>query len=198
MRISVALIAVALAASQAHALDQKDVDACRSGEPNAQVEACGRIADDTTATVPERARAAHRRGLARQELGDAANAMDDFTQAIELDPKFAVAYVSRGAVFLELYEPDRAIADLNEAIKLEPKLAIAYDRRGMGYGYAGDPTSAVKDFDTAIGLVRRFSLGRLVSATYTLDEYDTAIAHAANAGPRDAVKLAFDMREQPK
>src|SRR4029079_10527353 len=136
MRISVALIAaIALVASQAYALDQKDVDACSSGEPNAQVEACGRIADDTTATVPERVRAAHRRGLARQELGDAANAIDDFSQAIELDPKFVVAYVSRGTVFLELYEPDRAIEDLNEAIKLDPKLAIAYDRRGMGDGY---------------------------------------------------------------
>ncbi|MEO5724167.1 MAG: zinc-binding dehydrogenase [Ilumatobacteraceae bacterium] len=51
------------------------------------------------------------------------------------------------------------------------------------------------DFDTAIELVRRFRLGRLVSATYRLDEYDTAIAHAANAGPRDAIKIAFDMRD---
>lgn len=51
-----------------------------------------------------------------------------------------------------------------------------------------------EDFDTAIELVRRFQLGRLVSATYRLDEYDTAIAHAANAGPRDGVKIAFDMR----
>ena len=39
-----------------------------------------------------------------------------------------------------------------------------------------------EDFDTAIELVRRFQLGRMVSATYRLDEYDTAIAHAANVG----------------
>ncbi|MEO5901973.1 MAG: zinc-binding dehydrogenase [Ilumatobacteraceae bacterium] len=53
-----------------------------------------------------------------------------------------------------------------------------------------------EDFDTAIELVRRFELGRLVSSTYALDEYDTAIAHAANAGPRDAIKIAFDMRSK--
>lgn len=52
-----------------------------------------------------------------------------------------------------------------------------------------------EDFDTAIDLVRRFRLGRLVSNTYTLDEYDVAIAHAANAGPRGAIKIAFDMRK---
>ena len=52
-----------------------------------------------------------------------------------------------------------------------------------------------EDFDTAIDLVRRFQLGRLVSATYRLDEYDAALAHAANAGPRDATKIAFDMRK---
>jgi threonine dehydrogenase-like Zn-dependent dehydrogenase len=51
------------------------------------------------------------------------------------------------------------------------------------------------DFDTAVELVRRFHLGRLVSAHYALEDYDTAIAHAANAGPRDAIKIAFDMRE---
>lgn len=51
------------------------------------------------------------------------------------------------------------------------------------------------DFETAIELVSRSRLGRLVSNHYRLDDYDKAIAHAANAGPRDAVKIVFDMRE---
>ena len=50
------------------------------------------------------------------------------------------------------------------------------------------------DFDTAIDVVRRLDLGRLVSATYPLDDYTDAIAHAAQAGRRGAVKIAFDMR----
>jgi threonine dehydrogenase-like Zn-dependent dehydrogenase len=51
------------------------------------------------------------------------------------------------------------------------------------------------DFLAAIDVVRRFDLGRLVSATYRLDDYKDAIAHAASAGRRGAVKIAFDMRE---
>jgi threonine dehydrogenase-like Zn-dependent dehydrogenase len=54
------------------------------------------------------------------------------------------------------------------------------------------------DFDTAIELVRRFDLGRLVSQTYPLADYETAIEHAANAGRRGAVKIAFDLRQEKK
>ena len=50
------------------------------------------------------------------------------------------------------------------------------------------------DFDTAIELVRDLDLGRLVSATYPLRRYEDAIAHAAIAGARGAVKIAFDLR----
>jgi threonine dehydrogenase-like Zn-dependent dehydrogenase len=57
--------------------------------------------------------------------------------------------------------------------------------------YAYTPT----DFLTAIDVVQRFDLGRLVTATYPLADYKDAIAHAASAGRRGAVKIAFDMRE---
>lgn len=52
------------------------------------------------------------------------------------------------------------------------------------------------DFDTAIDLVRALDLGRLVSATYPLRCYEEAIAHAASAGSRGAVKIAFDLRSE--
>jgi threonine dehydrogenase-like Zn-dependent dehydrogenase len=52
------------------------------------------------------------------------------------------------------------------------------------------------DFDTAIDLIRSLDLGRLVSATYPLRRYEDAIAHAAAAGARGAVKIAFDLRSE--
>lgn len=52
------------------------------------------------------------------------------------------------------------------------------------------------DFDAALDLVRSARLGRLVSALYPLDDYADAIAHAAQAGLRGAVKVAFDMRNE--
>jgi threonine dehydrogenase-like Zn-dependent dehydrogenase len=52
------------------------------------------------------------------------------------------------------------------------------------------------DFDRALDLVQELDLGRLVTATYTLRRYEDAIAHAASAGARGAVKIAFDLRSE--
>lgn len=51
------------------------------------------------------------------------------------------------------------------------------------------------DFDAAAQLVAKADLGRLVSATYPLNRFEAAIEHAAQAGPRGAVKVAFDLRK---
>lgn len=58
------------------------------------------------------------------------------------------------------------------------------------YAYTPD------DFATAVDVVRDLDLGRLVSATYPLARFEDAIAHAANAGRRGAVKIAFDLRQE--
>jgi threonine dehydrogenase-like Zn-dependent dehydrogenase len=61
-------------------------------------------------------------------------------------------------------------------------------RLGGVYAYTAE------DFATAIALAGELRLGRLVSATYPLARYHDAIAHAADAGMRGAVKIAFDLR----
>jgi threonine dehydrogenase-like Zn-dependent dehydrogenase len=52
------------------------------------------------------------------------------------------------------------------------------------------------EFGRAFDVVRDAGLGRLVSATYTLDRYTDALQHAAEAGRRGAVKIAFDLRDE--
>lgn len=52
-----------------------------------------------------------------------------------------------------------------------------------------------RTFDLAIELAEELDLGRLVTATYPLEEFEDAIAHASSAGRRGAIKIAFDMRE---
>jgi threonine dehydrogenase-like Zn-dependent dehydrogenase len=53
-----------------------------------------------------------------------------------------------------------------------------------------------RTFDLAFELVAAADLGRLVSATYPLSRYEEAIAHAAHAGARGAVRVAFDLRNE--
>ena len=53
-----------------------------------------------------------------------------------------------------------------------------------------------QEFEQAFDVVREKELGRLVTATYPLDRWKDAIRHAAEAGRRGAVKVAFDLRDE--
>jgi threonine dehydrogenase-like Zn-dependent dehydrogenase len=59
----------------------------------------------------------------------------------------------------------------------------------------GSPDGPVRTFDLALEVVRAAGLDRLVSATYPLDRFEEALAHAGAAGRRGAVKIAFDLRQ---
>jgi len=58
--------------------------------------------------------------------------------------------------------------------------------------------SASTSYDLAFTLVRENKLERLVTATYPLHRYKDAIRHAAEAGPKGAIKVAFDMRNEKR
>ncbi|MEY2570899.1 MAG: hypothetical protein QOE63_1249, partial [Acidimicrobiaceae bacterium] len=55
-----------------------------------------------------------------------------------------------------------------------------------------------RTFDLAFELVAAQQLGRLVSARYPLRDYTRAVEHAASAGRRGAVKIAFDLRPEER
>jgi threonine dehydrogenase-like Zn-dependent dehydrogenase len=53
-----------------------------------------------------------------------------------------------------------------------------------------------RTFDLAFEIVEAKDLGRLVTASYPLSRYSEAVSHAAAAGARGAVKIAFDLRDE--
>src|SRR5271157_5169359 len=61
--------------------------------------------------------------LKRQEYDKAIN---DFSEAIRLDPNYVPAYVSRGNAYGTHGAVDKAINDFTEAIRLDPNVAIIY------------------------------------------------------------------------
>ncbi|HWL43206.1 MAG TPA: medium chain dehydrogenase/reductase family protein [Ilumatobacter sp.] len=56
--------------------------------------------------------------------------------------------------------------------------------------------STATTFDLAVDTANHYQAERLLSATYRLDDHVDALAHAAAAGRRGAVKIAFDLRKQ--
>lgn len=67
------------------------------------------------------------------------------------------------------------------------------------YAYGAEPLQGGRrTFDLAFELVAAERLGDLVSATYPLDRFEDAMLHAASAGSRGSVKIAFDLRREKR
>ena len=103
-----------------------------------------RAQDVTWATA--RAEELTKQGLAHAAAGDSGVAIRRFLQAIQLDAKYANAYVNRGAAWGEKGNLDRAIADFDEAIRLNPKEPQAYYNRGMAREMKRSLREALADF----------------------------------------------------
>ena len=64
-------------------------------------------------------------------------AIEDYDEAIRLNPQYADAYNKRGIAYGDLGQYERAIEDWDEAIRLDPQYGNAYYNRGIAYGYLG-------------------------------------------------------------
>ncbi|MGZ4710424.1 MAG: zinc-dependent alcohol dehydrogenase [Acidimicrobiales bacterium] len=91
--------------------------------------------------------------------------------------------------------PGHVHVDLTGLWQREITLAGAY-AYGTEVVVANGSTRRARTFDLAFELVESADLGRLVSATYPLARFTDAVAHAAAAGSRGAVKIAFDLRDE--
>jgi threonine dehydrogenase-like Zn-dependent dehydrogenase len=88
--------------------------------------------------------------------------------------------------------PGHVHVDLTGLWQREITLAGAY-----AYGTETLPSGERRrTFDLAFELVAAADLGRFVTASYPLSRYEEAIAHAADAGRRGAVRIAFDLRNE--
>jgi tetratricopeptide (TPR) repeat protein len=97
------------------------------------------------------------RGNERATAGDSRGAIADFTQAIQLDPKFAEAYHNRGNVRVTLGDRQGALTDFNRAIELNPKDSESYNNRGNLRLNLGDKQGALTDFNRAIQLNPKYT-----------------------------------------
>ena len=81
---------------------------------------------------------------------DNKKAIEDYTRAINLDPKYINAYVERSFLYGLNGKYSKAISDANVAIKLNPKNPIPYRIRGDWNLKLANYDNALKDYNKAI------------------------------------------------
>jgi tetratricopeptide (TPR) repeat protein len=94
----------------------------------------------------------HNRGIAWAHKGRRDKAIADYSQAIELKPKYANAYYYRGLARHFQGEYDKAIADQTRVIQLQPKNAEAYFRRACVWDLKRNYDKSIADYTRAIEL----------------------------------------------
>ncbi len=125
---------------------------------------------------------------ARMVLADTRGALEDFTEALKLQPASAGLLIARGHVHFVRGDAASAIADFTEALRLNPSSASALNQRGLAYRRSGDTEKAIADYTAAIALnpVYALAYNNRGYAYEALGRKDDAIADFRSALLLDA------------
>ncbi len=147
------LATVAVMSSVVVAQISKEWSQCTGGEgPIADViiSGCSAVIQAGQDSPKRLATAFNNRGVAHKFKGEYDRALEDYDQAILLNPSFANAYNNRGVIYRLEGEYDRAIRDYDEAIWLGSNLPAVFYNRAIAYTEKQDYDHAVGDFDVVL------------------------------------------------
>jgi tetratricopeptide (TPR) repeat protein len=91
-------------------------------------------------------------GKKNSSVENADKAIENYSKAIKINPKFAKAYNNRGIAYIWKKNYDLAIADFNKAIELDPNNGKVYNNRAIVYSYQGKTDKARQDLNKAQSL----------------------------------------------
>jgi len=89
------------------------------------------------------------KGIEYRRQGDNNAALEEFTRAIEIDPKYYFAYYNRALVYHQIGDLESSLANYNKAIELNPDNAYWIIERGFLYMELGDREQAINDLERA-------------------------------------------------
>ena len=101
--------------------------------------------DDALARGKPSAELLEYRGLARSSRRDYSGAIQDFTQALSLEPGRPVPLIQRGWAYLASEAPKLALSDFDEAIRIAPEEPDGYNGRGLARVLQGQHQAGVLD-----------------------------------------------------
>ena len=123
------------------------------------------------------------------------HAIAAFTRAIEIEPKYAEAYVKRGLAYYRLGQYKAAIADYTRTLDLKRYHADAYASRGDAYQALGEMQHAIADYSAS--LKKRWSarvMRRRAQTYFEQDNVQNALADYNTVIKRQPSAMAYYTR----
>lgn len=94
----------------------------------------------------------YNRAVSYSQLEQFPEALQDYTQAIQIQPKYMESYHNRGVIKFHQGDYHGAIQDLTSAIQIQSNHADCYKNRGSAKVCISDFSGALEDYNTAIRL----------------------------------------------
>ena len=140
------------------------------------------------------------RAVAKALNKDYQGAVEDYTQAIELNPQFVEAYLKRAATFYKLGDDRGTLKDCTQALQIKPNLAIAYYYQGRARYRLGYTQAALEAYNQAIRLEpdqAQLTIIELLPVMITRDNFSCrrfkkAATLFSEQGDRNGYQLAKD------
>lgn len=141
------------------------------------------------------------RAVAKSLNKDYQGAVEDYTQAIELNPQFVEAYLKRAATRYKLGDDRGTLKDCTQALQINPNLALAYYYQGRARYRLGYTQAAIEAYTQTIRLepdqaqayyhrgIANHDLQELPSA---VEDLKKAATFFGEQGDRNGYKLARD------
>ena len=110
-------------------------------------------------------------------------AIEDYTQALSINPKLTAAYINRGNIYDIQKDYKGAVKDYTQAILLNPEYSGVYNSRGNVYQKLEDYQQAIKDYNKAIKLKSDYALAHnnLCWLGSLLNQAETVMANCEQA-----------------
>jgi len=89
-------------------------------------------------------------GVAYDEQGQTANAIEGYQQALRIDPQYAAAWVNLGNAYSEQGQTAQAIEAFRQALRIDPQYAAAWFNLGNAYGDQGQTAKAIEAYQQAL------------------------------------------------
>jgi lipoprotein NlpI len=161
------------------------------GNPDIVLRSCTSAIESGLLSETNHRSALNNRGIAYRNKGDLQHAIEDFSQAIQLDPNDDQALNNRGAAYMTIGDNDRAIQDYDQAIRLNPEYFIAIKNRAAAHVNKGQFDLAMQDYNRALKLnpTHPMALQTRGILHFFMADYMDALkdeADSVQADPRDA------------